>query len=132
MEEPDLILVHGSFHPVRSHAARKTCPRGGVQVSPFPQKRVVFGFLESRWVPGFSMCSWIHDGFLDSRFLDSRWVLGFTIDFRAVPCRIIPCQVFTLRAKKNGPCRPCQVFRAVPCRKQLHAVAFLFGDWEAS
>ena len=29
------------------------------------------GFLDSRWVPGFTMGSWIHDG-----FLDSRWVPG--------------------------------------------------------
>ena len=33
------------------------------------------GFLDSRWVPGFTMDSWIHDG-----FLDSRWVPGFTMD----------------------------------------------------
>ena len=32
------------------------------------------GFLDSRWVPGFTMGSWIH-----GRFLDSRWVPGFTI-----------------------------------------------------
>ena len=50
-------------------------------------------FLDSRWIPGFTMGSWIHDVFLDSRwvpgftmgswihdgFLDSRWVSGFTM-----------------------------------------------------
>ena len=29
---------------------------------------------DSRWVPGFTMGSWIHDG-----VLDSRWIPGFTI-----------------------------------------------------
>ena len=32
------------------------------------------GFLDSRWVPGFTMGSWIHD-----EFLDSQCVPGFTI-----------------------------------------------------
>ena len=32
------------------------------------------GFLDSRWVPGFTMGSCIHDG-----FLDSLWVPGFTM-----------------------------------------------------
>ena len=39
---------------------------------PFPKKGVVSGFLDSPWVPGFTMGSWIHDG-----FLDSQWVPGF-------------------------------------------------------
>ena len=32
------------------------------------------GFLDSRLIPGFTMSSWIHNG-----FLDSRWLPGFTI-----------------------------------------------------
>ena len=49
-------------------------------------------FLDSRWLPEFTMGSWIHKGFLDSRWiprltkgswihdgiLDPRWVPGFT------------------------------------------------------
>ena len=35
-DEPDLRIFHGTFWPVISHAVRKLCPRGGVQVSPFP------------------------------------------------------------------------------------------------
>ena len=43
------------------------------------------GFLDSRWVPGFTIDFWHHDGFLvgftmDSwirdGFLDSRWIFG--------------------------------------------------------
>ena len=33
-DEPDLRFFHGNFWPVISHAVRKPCPRGGVQVSP--------------------------------------------------------------------------------------------------
>ena len=32
------------------------------------------GFLDLRWVPGFTMGYWIHNG-----FLDSQWVPGFTM-----------------------------------------------------
>ena len=36
MEEPHLTFFHGNFHPVISHAVRKPCQRGDVQVSPLP------------------------------------------------------------------------------------------------
>ena len=38
MNEPDLRFVHGKFKPSISQAVQKPCPRGGVPVSPFPQK----------------------------------------------------------------------------------------------
>ena len=38
------------------------------------------GFLDSSWVPGFTMDSWVYDV-----FLDSRWVLGFTIYLQIKP-----------------------------------------------
>ena len=50
---------------------------------------VMHGFLDSRWAAGFTVGSWLHDGFLDSRrsfavqvhdvFWDSRCALGFTM-----------------------------------------------------
>ena len=43
-------------------------------IKSFATEGIHDGFLDSRWVPGFMIGSWIHDG-----SLDSRWVPGFTM-----------------------------------------------------
>ncbi len=61
-DEPDLRFFHGNFWPVIDQAVRKPCPRGVYRFHPFPEKWLASGFLDSRWVPGFTIGSWIHDG----------------------------------------------------------------------
>ena len=108
MEDPDLRIFHGNLHPVISHAVRKPCPRGGVQVSFFaPRKIMVVGFG-------------------DSQVLDSRWVLGFAMYFRAGRRRIIPCRMFMFCTEKKAVL--CQVLCAgnitsMLAVKQGHAFA---------
>ena len=36
-------------------------------IKSFATEDIHDGFLDSQWVPGFMIGSWIHDGFLDSR-----------------------------------------------------------------
>ena len=54
-EESYMRFCHGNFRPLISHAFAKPCLRG-----------VVVGFLDARRVLGFTIGSWIHNGFLDS------------------------------------------------------------------
>ena len=61
-DELDLRFFCGNFWPVIDQAVRKPCPRGVYRFHPFPEKWLASGFLDSRWVPGFTIGSWIHDG----------------------------------------------------------------------